>query len=104
MRAVPFSEATAADDKKIFSRICWQDMNPDGEEASRDDGASQQEFDLNYVLERISTFYMRSFDRDLPSVHPARLEKPFSHYLSFCRHMSELHRSIHASESQLGTA
>ncbi|SPO01909.1 related to polyketide synthase [Cephalotrichum gorgonifer] len=93
MRAVPFAEATSASDRKIFSQTSWKNMDPDGEVIARDDAVTDEEEDLAYVLERISTFYTRKFDHELPVDHPARTRRPFSDYLNFCRHMNELQQS-----------
>ncbi|KAI1176375.1 beta-ketoacyl synthase domain-containing protein [Nemania sp. FL0916] len=92
MTAVPFSEATVSDDKKIFSRTVWGNLHPSGEEVSFDDNITQEDEDFAYALERLSTYYTRKFDRELAADHPARSQKPFSDYLHFCQHMNTLQR------------
>lgn len=90
MRAVPFSEATVADDKKVFSHTVWKSLNPSGEEAAFDDEITQEDEDFAYALERLSTYYTRIFDRELEADHPARSQRPFNDYLHFCQHMNAL--------------
>ncbi|KAI0436038.1 beta-ketoacyl synthase domain-containing protein [Xylaria telfairii] len=93
MRAVPFSEATVADDKKVFSHTVWRSLNPSGEEAAFDDEITQEDEDFAYALERLSTYYTRIFDRELEADHPARSQRPFNDYLHFCQHMNALQES-----------
>ncbi|KAI0194230.1 beta-ketoacyl synthase domain-containing protein [Astrocystis sublimbata] len=93
MRAVPFTEATAADDKKMFSRTTWRELNPNGDEAARGDEVSEAEEEFAFALERLATYYTRIFDRELEPDHPARSQAPFSHYLKFCQHVNALQRS-----------
>ncbi|KAI1746169.1 beta-ketoacyl synthase domain-containing protein [Xylaria scruposa] len=93
MRAVPFSEATADDDKMIFSHTVWRSLNPSGEEAAFDDEITQEDKDFAYALERLSTYYTRLFDRELEADHPARSQRPFSDYLNFCKYMNTLQKN-----------
>jgi hybrid polyketide synthase/nonribosomal peptide synthetase ACE1 len=104
MRAVPLSKATSADDKKIFSRTVWRNIDPSGEEVTFDDKITQEEEDFAYALERIATYYTRMFDRELAPDHPARSQRPFSDYLHFCQHMNALQnagRHVYAKKEWL---
>lgn len=92
-RAVPMAEATAADDRRIFSKMTWKVMEPDVAEAVGSVLVTPEEADLASALERLSSFYTRKFDRDLPLDHPARSEQPHCYYLSFCKHMNAIQES-----------
>lgn len=90
VRAVPFAAATAADDDKIFARMRWADANADGEEMARGGYEPPDQHGLAIAAERTAIYYLRKFDRELPSDHPARNDPTFGQYLKFARHMLDL--------------
>ncbi|OCL13419.1 putative polyketide synthase [Glonium stellatum] len=80
-------------DRKVFSKMHWVGSSPDGLAAASDTVVTQRHRDTVSVLERISTFYLREFDRIVPQNHPLRHERPTSCYLDYARHMSSLVKS-----------
>jgi hybrid polyketide synthase/nonribosomal peptide synthetase ACE1 len=89
MKAVPIASTTAAADKKLFSHTIWKSDTPDCEAVAHDEDVTQYQQDLAYVIERISTFYTREFDRQFPLDDPAN-SGIFSHYLNWVRHINSL--------------
>jgi hypothetical protein len=51
---------------------------------------TQDHLDFASVLERVSTFYLRKFDQELPLDHPARPEGPLGSYLNYAGHVNAL--------------
>jgi acyl transferase domain-containing protein len=91
LRLVPLGgSATAADDRRIFSRMSWVDSSPDGKVAAKDTPVTESDLEFLGVLERISTYYLRQFDQDVPLDDPYRSERPYSCYLNYARHMTSL--------------
>ncbi|KAI9695823.1 MAG: Type I Iterative PKS [Bogoriella megaspora] len=70
--------ASEVDDRCLFSMVHWINNELDG---SGHTIVSQYQRDIMKMLERISTFYLREFDRQLSLDHPARSERPLSFYL-----------------------
>ncbi|KAF3765311.1 hypothetical protein M406DRAFT_256096 [Cryphonectria parasitica EP155] len=90
---VPMGSATAKDDRKVFSKIHWVKTQLDGELASRDTTVSKYHEDILMALERISTYYLRQFDLQVPEDSPLRKEAPHNYYLRYARHITELVQS-----------
>ena len=90
MNAVPFAGATPADDKKIFSAMRWSTAEPDADAVAIDSRATDEDYQLAYVLERISSFYLRGLDSEIPSDHPGRSQHAFKAYLNYAAHVNNL--------------
>jgi hybrid polyketide synthase/nonribosomal peptide synthetase ACE1 len=85
MRAVPFTAATEADDKKIFSTFVWDQLDPDGDEVASDDEVTQEHRELASVLDRVATFFFRQFQRE-------PVPDSFKHYLNYAKYVNQLQR------------
>ncbi|KAI0153232.1 putative polyketide synthase, partial [Xylariaceae sp. FL1272] len=84
------SSSAEEDDKEVFFKCKWIASCLDGREAARgisyrEEGAPSME-----LLERISVFYLRQFDRDVPENSPARTTLPTSAYLTFARYITSV--------------
>lgn len=90
MHAVPFSGATSASDRQLFSHMLWDVAEPDGEAAAMDSRATSNEYELAYVLERVSSFYLRRLDRDISQEHPARSAGPYKGLFNYASHLNAL--------------
>lgn len=77
--------AARTEDRKVFSKVDWIPSLPDGIAAAATATASDTCFIK--LLERIAIFYLRQFDRSVPSDHPKRRESPTSWYLNFAQHV-----------------
>lgn len=100
MRAVPFAHATAADDKKLFSHMIWNSDRPDEDKIAAEDEVTSDEYDLAFALDRVATFYTRSFEREFPQDDPVHAG-PFSHYFRWVRHINglqETSKHVYASK------
>ncbi|KAK2007074.1 beta-ketoacyl synthase domain-containing protein [Colletotrichum eremochloae] len=93
VKIVPLAAATAADDIQMFSRTVWGPGHPDAAEAADGDMAMADELEFASVLERISSFYLRKIDENVPTDHPAREAGPLAGYLNFARHVNDLVKS-----------
>ena len=87
MQAVPFTEGTINNDANIFSSMEWGSADLSGEAAVGSDRASSEEYELAYTLERVSSFYLRALDREIPQNHPARKEGPYVGYFNYATHV-----------------
>lgn len=89
---VPFAPASPKDDRGIFSTTVWDVASPDaGRVGAREFSPTPGERDLAYLLERVSVFYLRQLDRNVPAGHPARsssgsASSPFSYLFKYARH------------------
>lgn len=90
MHAVPFAGATSADDAELFSHMLWDVGEPDGEAVAWDRPTTADEYDLAYVLERVSSFYLRELDKEIPQGHPARSDGPYSGLFNYASHVNAL--------------
>lgn len=100
VKLVPLAAATPADDKQLFSHTVWAGMHPDGEDAAADDTVSSDQQELAAVLERISTFYLRTLDENLPQSHPARAHGALRNYMHYARHVNRLHKTGQLAQAQ----
>lgn len=83
------SEHDSSRDRPVYSKERWVLAHPDCFEAARglwDDAAVQETAAL---LERVATFYLRKFDREVPPGHRARTTFPTKWYLNHARHVSD---------------
>jgi acyl transferase domain-containing protein len=90
---LPMGLATAKDDRKVFSKIHWVKSQLDGDLASCDTVVSKYHEDILMALERISTYYLRQFDLQVPDDSPLRQDPSHIHYLRYARHITELVQS-----------
>jgi hybrid polyketide synthase/nonribosomal peptide synthetase ACE1 len=84
---VPFSSATPATDSQLFSTMIWDYAVPNGEAVGWDCRATVEEYDLAYIAERVSLFYLRNLDRVMPQDHPARISGPYKGMFGFAKHV-----------------
>lgn len=87
MHAVPFSGATPANDFHLFSEMTWDVAMPDGKEVARGGGATADDYELAYVMERVAYFYMRNLDEDITQQELDKAEPHHKHYLAWVTHM-----------------
>jgi hybrid polyketide synthase/nonribosomal peptide synthetase ACE1 len=83
IRCMPFSAATAADDRRLFANLVWETGEPDGNAVAWDGRATNEEYELARILERISYFYLRFLDSEIPKDHPARFDGPYVGIFNF---------------------
>ena len=83
IRCDPFAKATQKDDVLLFSREVWNTATPDLSLASRDRHATSKDYELAETVERISYFYIRKLQQEIPLNHPARIAGPYKQYLDF---------------------
>ncbi|GKT82135.1 polyketide synthase [Colletotrichum tofieldiae] len=93
IKLVPLGALTVDDDRKVFSKYHWVKNSLDGELAARDTVVGQNHEDILMALERISTYYLRQFDQQVPADSPLRKESPHSYYLRYARHIVDLVQS-----------
>lgn len=87
---VPFSRATAEDDREPMSVMVWDYASPDAEKAAHDlsPEPDPQELALAQFLERLSFFYLQRLQRLVPSDHPCRGDgMPLSKLFNFAKHI-----------------
>jgi acyl transferase domain-containing protein len=89
---VPFAGAIN-EDRNVFYKMAWVHAAPDGASAADGIPVTQQDTELLWVLSRIASFFLRTFDEDVPEDSPARTEVPLCHYLNYARHMTGLLRN-----------
>lgn len=87
---VPFSRATAEDDREPLSVMEWEYVSPDAEKAAYDlsPQPDPQELGLAQFLERLSFFYLQRLQRLVPHDDPCRSDgMPFSGMFRFARYI-----------------
>ncbi|KAL5052317.1 hypothetical protein BDW71DRAFT_202434 [Aspergillus fruticulosus] len=87
---VPLGATTAGSDRKVFSKYHWVPTRLDGNLAAADTVVGKHHEDILMALERISTYYLRQFDLQVPEDSPLRTTSPTSHYLRYARHITSL--------------
>ena len=87
---MPLGGAAAEEDRRVFSRVHWVNGKPDGLEAGLDIPLTQSHRDTVRLLERIATFYLRKFDREVPPSHPMRSEFTTKWYLNYARYITDM--------------
>ncbi|KAK6063375.1 Polyketide synthase-nonribosomal peptide synthetase 2 [Seiridium cupressi] len=90
VKLVPLGGSAVDDDRKVFSKIEWVNSVPDAVAAASDTVVTQTDRDILMALERISTYYLKEFDRGVPKDDPVRSERPYSCYLDYARHFISL--------------
>lgn len=90
LACVPFSNATAEDDKDMFSTTKWDVAAPNAEAVAYDGLATTEDWEKAYLLERTAIFHLRQLDRDVPSDHPSRHSGPYVRLFRFASHMLDL--------------
>ncbi|KAM7218542.1 hypothetical protein V8F06_006146 [Rhypophila decipiens] len=93
VRLVPLQGSSAKEqDRKMFSRMEWVNMMPDGQEAATagDDSSicHTRTREIFNGLERLAAFYMRQFDEQIPEDSPLRSSSEsgaIGHYLEYAR-------------------
>ena len=82
----PLASTTQADDKLIFSRTLWGPLLPNAEIVSFQKIPSQPQYHTARQLERISWFYLRKLDSEVPWEHPSRHQGPYAALFDFISH------------------
>ncbi|ROV88308.1 hypothetical protein VMCG_10475 [Cytospora schulzeri] len=81
-------EVSGGHDRKVFSKEYWANMTVDGSIISQAIPLAEEHRTMHLLLERIATFYLRKFDRDVAPDDPIRSQSPISHYLDFACHIT----------------
>ncbi|KAL4757023.1 uncharacterized protein BDW70DRAFT_171762 [Aspergillus foveolatus] len=63
--SVPFTKATAKDDRNIFSEEVWGRADPDGPSVLQGHRATSEEIERAYACERVSHFYLKKLREDI---------------------------------------
>lgn len=87
---IPLTEATPEQDRRVFSKVSWVDHQPDGLQAASGIELTKAHMETTRLLERISIYYLRKIECEVPEAHPKRSEFPTSSYLNFARHITSL--------------
>ena len=66
VRVVAFAEGSAQQDHQIFSEHIWDVAFPDGELAMAKNRATADDYDLARSLERVSLYYLKVLDSEIP--------------------------------------
>ena len=90
IECVPFSPASSANDTQLFSTMRWQSAAPNGEAVARNGRATTDEYELAYIAERLSFFYLRKLDSEIPNEHVARSNGSYKELFSFASHVQSL--------------
>lgn len=99
LECVPLSQATANDDRALFSAITWEVMEPNAQlvafdgVAVSDSPEAVQIMQIMGVLERMAGFFLRELDNSFPGHHPVRCEGPYKYMFNFASHIISLARS-----------
>ena len=92
---------SADNPRKVFTKMSWVDMMPDGHAAADKDIISSKTRETFQALERVAAFYLGQFDAQLPADSPLRLVSPgdngaMAYYLQYARHVvSSLTKTNH---------
>lgn len=87
------TSADREESRLVYSKEHWVQCEPDGAAAAHglwEDAEVRQKARL---LERVATFYLRKFHREVPEDHPARTTFPTNWYLNHARHVSDVVKS-----------
>ncbi|KAE8548385.1 hypothetical protein EYB25_008763 [Talaromyces marneffei] len=87
---MPFGGSTAEADRKVFSRVDWISDRLDGETAALDIPLGGSHRNMVIMLERIATFYLRKFHKEVPPDHPIRSEFTTKWYLNYARYITDM--------------
>ncbi|KAJ5970419.1 polyketide synthase/peptide synthetase [Penicillium vulpinum] len=83
LRCVPFSPVTPADDTPMFTTIEWVGANPNAEIVTFDGQPTEGELEIAKIAERLSLYYIRLWNEEIPVTHPARTEGPYKGMFNF---------------------
>ncbi|TPX06876.1 uncharacterized protein E0L32_002372 [Thyridium curvatum] len=70
---VPFSPATEADDRTLFSKVTWARDRPDGDEAAARRALPEEKAKFS-ECERVSFYYLRNFNETIDQAERDRLQ------------------------------
>jgi acyl transferase domain-containing protein len=87
---MPLGAGVAEEDRRVFSRVHWVNSHADGIEAGKDIPLTENHRDIVRLLERIATFYLRKFDKEVPANHPTRSEFTTKWYLNYARYITDM--------------
>ncbi|KAH6652395.1 putative polyketide synthase [Truncatella angustata] len=76
--------------RPVYSKEYWVPCEPDGVAAARGLWEDAEVRRKARLLERVATFYLRRFHREVPENHPARTTFPTNWYLNHARHVYDL--------------
>lgn len=100
LECVPFSSATATDDKEPLSVVIWGPASPDARRAALVDvgldldSPDPKEIALAQYLERVAYFYLQKLQREIPATDPCRgPEHPLSRLFVFAEYVEHRVRS-----------
>ncbi|KAL2819623.1 lovastatin nonaketide synthase [Aspergillus cavernicola] len=87
--SVPFTKATSADDRNIFSEEIWALADPDGTAVVTEQQATPEEIERAYACERASYFYLKRVREEISALeernaalHHQRLLAWASHFVA----------------------
>jgi hypothetical protein len=87
-RLVPLGgSASKEHDRQLYSTVHWIDSGLDGMSHTHIRSAKST---IMKALERLSTFYLRKLEQEIPDYHPFRSEHPISLYLDHARRTTSL--------------
>ncbi|TGJ86271.1 hypothetical protein E0Z10_g2470 [Xylaria hypoxylon] len=94
LECVPFSSDNADEDVELFSSIIWDLASPDAQ-LNCQPGATEEQCNFIYVLERLAVYYLRELDSSIPKDHPSRNESDLRGIFGFASHIMSLVREGH---------
>ncbi|RJE27113.1 polyketide synthase [Aspergillus sclerotialis] len=100
VHAVPLEAVSALSDRPFFSGMVWGPSSPDPGTVTFGGKARNDDYELAFVLERVSIFYLRQIHLAFGKDHPARSEGPYVGLLRFASHVSCLVESGNHSYAQ----
>ncbi|PWY66108.1 putative hybrid NRPS/PKS enzyme [Aspergillus heteromorphus CBS 117.55] len=100
IHAVPLEAANADRDRPFFSGVVWGPAAPDSQTVNFDATATPEEYELAYVLERVSAFYLRKIHLAFPMDHSARHEGSYVGLLNYATHVTQQVASGHHRYTQ----
>ncbi|OTA98397.1 hypothetical protein M426DRAFT_17460 [Hypoxylon sp. CI-4A] len=99
---VPFSPATADEDRELFATTIWDVDTPDTRASKFPEAHADGEFELSKLLERVAFFHLQNLEREIPHGHLSRSEGPLKGLFGFATHIASLiekgHRPFWRSE------
>jgi len=87
---IPLGGGASEEDRRVFSRVHWVNSHLDGIEAGKDIPLTESHRDTVRLLERIATFYLRKFHKEVPADHPIRAEFTTKWYLNYAKYITEM--------------
>ncbi|KAH6658993.1 putative polyketide synthase [Truncatella angustata] len=87
---MPLGGAASEEDRRVFSKVQWIENRPDGEVAGKDIPLIESHTNTVRLLERIASFYLRKFHREVAADDPVRSEFPTNWYLNYARYVTEM--------------